>query len=295
MYIHVKGILHYVSAKPVGIIYVSCVNRCHQIKRIAFEYIQEGYNIFRQTSFENLPFFVIMLNATQLMMQIEPVLELSQVETRCSSLYRRHISVARVVCFVEQKQTNIHTGHILPTYECTNHHDKQVIEQIGCIYYRSRIIKRVLTNMKFILIQIPHVSIPAVKIREPTQLVYSIGLFLQIELAIRRNWHNELSILRWWSVLETYCVRTKLSTPASIMTDGKVTTCGWSIPIISAWWVYLQTQAKISVCKHAPPPPPLPQACIDVSVERLPKTGIYPGLGNSVTHHMRRLLQTNNN
>ena len=124
-----------------------------------------------------------MLNATQLMMQIQPVLELSQVETRCSSLdisivkYRRHISVARVVCFVEQKQTNIYTGHLLPTYECTNHHDEQVIEQIGCIYYRSRIIKQVLTNMKFILIQIPHVSIPAVKIREPMQLVYSIGLF----------------------------------------------------------------------------------------------------------------------
>ena len=135
----------------------------------------------------------MMLSATiiQLMMQIQPVPELPQVETRCSSIdssivkYRRHKSVARVVCLVENKQTNIRTGHLLPTYEGQNHPDEQVIEQIGCIYYRSRIIKQVLTNMKFILIQIPHVSIPAVKIRKPMLLVYSIGLFLQNELAMR--------------------------------------------------------------------------------------------------------------
>ena len=35
------------------------LNKCHQLKRIALEYRQEGYNIFRQTSLENLPFFVM--------------------------------------------------------------------------------------------------------------------------------------------------------------------------------------------------------------------------------------------
>ena len=50
------------------------------------------------------------------------------------------------------------------TYAGRNHPHEQVIKQISCIYYRSRIIKQVLTNMKFILLQIPHVGIPAVKI-----------------------------------------------------------------------------------------------------------------------------------
>ena len=62
---------------------------------IAIEYIQQGYNIFRQTSLENLPFFVMkkqkkmVLSVTiiQPMKQIQPVLELSHVETRCSSIY----------------------------------------------------------------------------------------------------------------------------------------------------------------------------------------------------------------
>ena len=45
----------------------------------------------------------------------------------------------------------------MPTYEGRNHPREQVIEQISCIYYRSRIVQRVLTNMKFILLQSPHV------------------------------------------------------------------------------------------------------------------------------------------
>ena len=61
--------------------------------------------------------------------------------------------------------------------------------------------------MKYILLQILHVGIPAVKIRKPMQLVYSISLFLQNELAMIRNWHDELS----WSVLETDCVRAKVN------------------------------------------------------------------------------------
>ena len=136
----------------------------------------------------------MMLSATiiQLMMQIQPVLELPQAETRCSSIDSSIVKY-RDVCLVENKQTNIRTGHLLATYEGQNHPDEQVIEQIGCIYYRSRIIKQVLTNMKFILIQIPHVSIPAVKIKKPMLSVYSIGLFLQNELAMRWNWHDELT------------------------------------------------------------------------------------------------------
>ena len=57
------------------------------------------------------------------------------------------------------------------TYEGRNHPHEKVIKQISCIYYRSRIIKRVLTNMKFILLQLPHVVNPAVKIKKPMQFV----------------------------------------------------------------------------------------------------------------------------
>ena len=90
----------------------------------------------------------------------------------------------RPVCLVEHKQ-NMSTGHLLDEGRDQPH--EQVIEQIGCIYYRSRISKRVLTKMKYILLQIPHVSVPAVKIRKSIQLVYSIGLFLKNELAMRRH------------------------------------------------------------------------------------------------------------
>ena len=63
---HVIGILHMylLDQQEVFILYLICedLNKCHQIKRIALQYRQEGYNIFRQTSLENLPFFVMTIS-----------------------------------------------------------------------------------------------------------------------------------------------------------------------------------------------------------------------------------------
>ena len=91
---------------------------------------------------------MMMLSATiiQLMMQIQPVFELTQLGTGVHPYnimmiakydhmrigkWRTHISVARVVCLVEHKQ-NMSTGHLLD--EGRNQPHEQVIKQIGYIY-----------------------------------------------------------------------------------------------------------------------------------------------------------------